>query len=121
ELVQATGFVKGTINRWPELHELAMGNDTLLHSEAAWPRFEAGADLSGSDRNPFFVRDAAGHFHDLARELGVDTNSITRGIATADVDADGRLDFATANQWNGSELFRNCAPHAGNFLLLDLR
>jgi hypothetical protein len=121
ELVQATGFVKGTIDRWPELHELAMGNDTLLHRERAWPRFEAGADLSGFDRNPFYVRDRDGRFHDVAHELGIDTNSISRGIATADVDGDGRLDFAIANQWNGSELFRNSAPHPGNFLLLDLR
>jgi hypothetical protein len=121
ELVQATGFVKGTIDRWPELHELAMGNDTLLHREGAWPKFEAGIDLSGYDRNPFFVRDARGRFHDVAHELGVDTNGITRGIATADVDRDGRLDFAIANQWNESELFRNSAPHPGNFLLLDLR
>jgi hypothetical protein len=103
------------------LHELAMGNDTLLHRERAWPKFEAGADLSGFDRNPFFVRDRDGRFHDVAHELGIDTNAITRGIASADVDADGRLDFATGNQWNPSELFHNSAPHPGNFLLLDLR
>ena len=30
EAVQATGFLRGRTNRWPELHELAMGNDTLL-------------------------------------------------------------------------------------------
>lgn len=30
EALQATGFAKGNVNRWPELHELAMGNDQLL-------------------------------------------------------------------------------------------
>src|SRR5580765_4337728 len=30
QIVQAAGFVKGNTDRWPELHELAMGNDNLL-------------------------------------------------------------------------------------------
>src|SRR5262249_16324725 len=31
EMLQAVGFLKGATNRWPELHEVAMGNDQLLH------------------------------------------------------------------------------------------
>ena len=29
------GFLKGEVNRWPELHELAMGNDQLLDNPKA--------------------------------------------------------------------------------------
>ena len=46
---------------------------------------------------------------------------VTRGIALADVDGDGRLDFAVANQWEPSFLFRNTAPNPGAFLGLHLR
>jgi hypothetical protein len=42
EVLQASGFVKGEINRWPELHELAMGNDNLLHIPSAWLNVLAG-------------------------------------------------------------------------------
>jgi hypothetical protein len=35
---------------------------------------------------------------------------VTRGIALADVAGDGRLEFAVANQWEPSFLFRNTAP-----------
>lgn len=120
EIVQATGFIKGRVNRWPELHELAMGNDNLLHRAWTWPRFQPGSDLSGQSHNPFFVRAATGRYHDLARELGIDTPQVSRGIATADVDGDGRLDFAVANQWNTSYFYRNESPRAGAFLALNI-
>jgi enediyne biosynthesis protein E4 len=45
---------------------------------------------------------------------------VTRGIAVADVDGDGRLDFAVANQWQPSYLYHNECPHPGNFMGLHL-
>ena len=120
EALQATGFLKGEVNRWPELQELATGNDQLLRHPENWPRFQPGDDLSGYQHNPFFVRDSQGRFHDLAPELGLDTPQVTRGIATADVDGDGALDFTVGNQWEPSFLYRNRAPTPGAFLGLRL-
>lgn len=120
EALQATGFVKGTVNRWPELHELAMGNDDLLRHSRFWPRLQSGDDLSGYQHNPFFVRSPNGRYYDLAKDLGLDTTEVSRGIATADVDGDGDLDFAIANQWEPSYFYQNNASHAGNFLGLHL-
>ncbi|HEU4452185.1 MAG TPA: VCBS repeat-containing protein, partial [Longimicrobium sp.] len=83
EAVQAIGFARGRTNRWPELHETAMGNDQLLSSPSSWHRFEAGdADLSGRDHPRFFVRAGDGRYHDLAAEVGLGTPQVTRGIAT---------------------------------------
>src|SRR5438270_10563835 len=45
---------------------------------------------------------------------------VTRGISLADVDGDGRLDFALANQWQPSYLYHNECPNPGNFLGLHL-
>jgi hypothetical protein len=124
EALQATGFVQGTVKRWPELHELAMGNDDLLHHPDSWPRFQPGDDLSGDDHNPFFVRASNGRYYDLAPELGpkmeLGIPQVSRGIATADVDEDGRLDFAVANQWRSSVFYHNESPHPGEFLGLHL-
>lgn len=121
EAVQATGFVKGEKNRWPELHELAMGNDNMLHHATSWPRFQLGDDISGHVHNPFFVRAANGRYYDLAADLSIGDPQVTRGIALADVDGDGDLDFAVANQWESSFFYRNDAPAAGASLDLDLR
>lgn len=121
EAMQATGFMAGRVNRWPELQELATGNDQLLEDPRSWPRFAPGDDLSGSDHNPFYVSSPDGRYHDLAADLGLAEPSISRGIAVADVDGDGRLDFVTANQWGPSYLFHNAAPAPGRFLGLRLR
>lgn len=108
------------MNRWPEMHELAMSNDDLVHPPGSWPRFQPGDDLSGHDHNPFFVRASDGRYYDLAHQLGLDTPQVSRGIATADVDGDGRLDFAVANQWLLSQFYHNESPNPGAFLGLHL-
>lgn len=121
EVLQATGFMKGERNRWPELQELATGNDQLLSNPNTWPRFQPGDALSGQEPNPFFVRAADGRFYDLAAELGLDQPQVSRGIAIADVNGDGLLDYAVANQWATSFFYLNESPRNGAFLGIRLR
>ncbi|MEY2409449.1 MAG: enediyne biosynthesis protein [Verrucomicrobiota bacterium] len=120
EAIQACGFIQGKINRWPELQALGTSNDQIVHNPRLWPSFKPGADLSGHDGNPFFVRGSDGRYHDIARSLGLAEPMVSRGIAIADVDGDGRLDFVTANQWGNSYFFKNESPHPGAFLGLRL-
>jgi hypothetical protein len=121
EALQATGFVKGRRDRWPELQELAMGNDELLRHPGVWPRFAEGDDLSGDRADAFFVRGEDGRYDDIAAAIGLGESSITRGIAIADIDGDGDLDFALARQWEDSVLFVNAKGQEQRSLILDLR
>lgn len=120
EAIQATGFVKGEINLWPELQELAIGNDELLSTPEVWPEMQSGIDLSGHDHNPFFIRSSSGRFFDLAPTIGIDQEMVTRGIGTADVDKDGDLDFAYANQWEKSFFYKNNYAGGHKFLGINL-
>lgn len=120
QMLQAAGFAKGSTDRWPELHEAAMGNDNLLRYPASWPRLRSGDDLSGHDHDSFFVPSASGRYVDLSRDLGLDDPQNTRGIATADVDGDGLLDFALGNQWEDSAFYHNQTSTPNSFLQLYL-
>lgn len=121
EVLQAAGFVRGEVNCWPELHELAMGNDQLIEHPASWFQINGRCGLSDKTHNPFFVRARDGRYYDIALDLGLGRSEISRGIATADVDGDGRLDFALANQWEPSRMYRNESVNTSAVLGLNLR
>ena len=119
EVVQAAGATKGTTNTWPLVQEMAMMNDQLVKDARFWHTWHPGDDI-GAEHNPFFVRAKDGRYYDLANKVGLEEPMNSRGIATADVDGDGRLDFAMANQWEPSFFFRNTAPnpvHSSGFNL----
>jgi len=122
ELLRGVGFIKGQTNRWPELHELAMGNDELLSNPKSWPQFLAGTDISGHERARFYARTSEneGRYVDVASDVGLSDEQVMRGIAIADVDADGRLDFAVANQWEASRFYHNDSHPVGAFIGLRL-
>ncbi|GAA2678522.1 MULTISPECIES: CRTAC1 family protein [Actinosynnema] len=121
EIAQATGFVKGQVNRWPQLQELATANDALLANPLWWPVVGPGDDVGGHQRFAFFARTGdEGFFSDLSHELGLDVPVPTRGIATGDVDGDGRLDMAVSRQWEDPVFYRNTSQRSGNFLGLRL-
>jgi hypothetical protein len=120
EAMEATGFVRGQINRWPDLHEVATGNDQFLSDPGSWPHVQPGDDIDGHQPNLFFVRAEDGLYYDMAHDLGIDQDLVTRGIATADVDGDGKLDFAVANQWDDSYFYRNNSASSDAFLGLHL-
>lgn len=121
EILQAVGFLKGETDRWAELHEVAMGNDNLLSNPQNWHKLGKGDDLSGHDHNRFYARAKDGRFYDIAEDIGMGHPQVSRGIATADVNGDGKLDFAVANQWDTSFFYLNEAKNADDFLGLKLR
>ena len=80
------------------------------------------AHNSEFNNNCYFYqrKSKSGKYFDLAADVGVGENQITRGIAIADVDHDGDLDFATADQWMPSHLYRNDYAGKNSFLGLTL-
>ena len=105
----------------PSCRNWRWATTSLLDDPRNWPRFQPGDDLSGHHGNRSSrTQDQKGRFWDIAAELGLAEPGVSRGIATADVDGDGRLDFAVANQWAPSTFYRNSSPDPGDFLGLHL-
>jgi enediyne biosynthesis protein E4 len=113
-VVQAIGFLNGTVNRWPELQELATGNDEMLCEARDWPHFEPGDALSAGESLKFYAAERrGGRYVDVAPVLRLASDDVGRGIAVADTSGNGLLDFATAHQWGPSYFYRNASPHPG--------
>src|SRR3954462_2825810 len=95
EALQANGFIKGRINKWPELQSLGTSNNPLLDNPTFWPSLQPGDDVSGHDPFAFFVRARDGRYCDGAATRSLQDGQPrseamgTRAISAADVDADG--------------------------------
>ncbi|HET6899486.1 MAG TPA: CRTAC1 family protein [Vicinamibacteria bacterium] len=120
EMIRATGFIKGPVNRWPDFQSFSLANNQLISSPRYWPSMTRAHDISGNDANNFMVRGPDGRFVDIAADIGVESRGPSRGFAIADVDGDGRLDFAVSNQWLPDAYFHNTSPDPGAFLGLHL-
>ncbi|GAA2882911.1 CRTAC1 family protein [Streptosporangium fragile] len=120
EVLHAAGFVRGEVDRWAQFQEAMAANDLAASHPSLWPGIGAGDDLSGRTPNTFFTRGPDGRYTDVARRAGVAGGAVSRALAVGDVDDDGRLDFAVANQWAASALYRNHGPTA-SFVGLRLR
>jgi hypothetical protein len=70
-VVQTSGFVKGDINRFNWLQELAMSNDLMLQEPAMWPKAEPGDDIAGENHVAFWAPEGNGRYTDLSKELGL--------------------------------------------------
>jgi hypothetical protein len=119
-VVETTGFIQGSVDRWPWLQELAMSNDVLLENPAMWPNAGPGDDIAGKQPMAFFVRESNGRFVNLSHDIGVDVPGPTRGIAVADTTGNGAEDFAVARQWAAPVFYHNTHAARGDFLGLRL-
>src|SRR6266705_6589042 len=120
DTVQTDGFIKGTIDRWNWLQEMAMTNDDLLSSPANWPVVETGDDIAGHQCLAFSANAGGRSYVNVSQQLGLCDPVPTRGVATADTRADGRLDFAVARQWAAPAFYANGSPDMGHYLGLEL-
>lgn len=99
---------------WVGLQALGTSNAGIIQRASLWPSFRKGVRLSGEDCDPFFVWDArrARYFDvcaykEVREKLALTEPMSSRGIALADVDHDGRLDYALGNQFRDSYFYHN--------------
>ena len=116
--VQTDGFVKGHIDRWAWLQEMAMTNDDLLSNPAMWPNEGPGDDIAGDNALAFYAKTSNGKYANISKQLGLAVKTPTRAIATADTTGTGALDFAVARQWGPPAFYANKAPHLGDYVNL---
>lgn len=132
ELIQTIGFLRDNdptngdenANMWAQLHEAAMGLDELLPYSNYWPKFSENSKLSGDDHDRFYVMgnsaDDDWQYSDIASQIGLPDNTVSRGVAIADFNEDGKMDAVISRQWMDSTLLLNVNESENDFLSLEL-
>ncbi|MGH2654896.1 MAG: CRTAC1 family protein, partial [Actinomycetota bacterium] len=70
--------------------------------------------------NAVFANAGDGAFYDLSAPSMADDPGVSRGVALADYDRDGRVDVYVVNQRGHPRLYRNVTVGAGHWLEVDL-
>ena len=86
--------------------------------------YVAAGSLSSHDPEPqpnaVFANAADGTFLDLSAPSLANDPAVSRGVALADYDRDGRVDVYVVNQRGQPHLYRNVTPASGHWLEVDL-
>jgi hypothetical protein len=84
-----------------------------------WPAI-GNMTWSGYQKKKFFRNLDGSSFKEISAAAGVDNDRDGRGLAMADFDRDGRLEFFQANANQEPIFYRNVTEPVGNWIQLDL-
>ncbi len=83
--------------------------------------YAAAGRLDGANAQPnlLFVNAGGGRFLDVSAASRANDPGVSRGLAVADYDRDGRLDLLVVDQQGHPLLYRNVTPGGGHWLEVD--
>ncbi len=95
--------------------DLAVANGHIIHNVEEW-----GTGMTYKQANQVFENRGDGTFREQPN-AGLEPIRASRGLATADLDGDGDLDFAITNSNDDAEVYENTSPSQGRWLAVDFR
>jgi hypothetical protein len=120
DLYVANGFISaGPEDYMHKLLDFVFQEGIDLRDATQWPDM-AGYSMAGHERN-VFLHQKFGNFVSQGAEAGVDDPGDARGVATADFDRDGKMDFLVTNVAGPMRLFRNVSESQGHWIGFVLR
>jgi hypothetical protein len=121
DLFLANGYISAgeRTSYWYDFSEIAVGHSRIIADAKNWPAMR-GRSLSGYQHSRVWLNDGAGHFTDVAPEVGVTDTLDGRAVALADLLHDGALDVLVANQRGPLLIYRNTVAPGRHWIGFDL-
>ncbi len=110
---------RGKDNYIPLLLEAIIKPNMEFQELASWPAI-GNMTWSGFQKKVMFKNVGGQVFKDISADAGVDNDLDGRGVAVADFDGDGRLDFYQTNADQPALLYHGQAEGAGNWIEMKL-
>jgi hypothetical protein len=121
DLYLVNGYVSADRNGdyWYDFSKIAGGNSAIISDAAHWPAMR-GRSLSGYQQKKLWLNDGAGHFSEVAQQVGVADTYDGRSVAFADFGNRGVLDVVVANQKGPLLLYRNTVAPENHWIDFEL-
>jgi hypothetical protein len=122
DLYLANGYVSAgeRTSYWYDFSEIAVGHSRIIADARNWPPMR-GRSLSGYQHTRLWLNDGAGHFTDVAQEVGATDTYDGRAVALADISNDGALDVIVANQRGPLLVYTNTVDRSRHWIAFDLQ
>jgi hypothetical protein len=121
DLFLTNGYISLDPNRsyWYDFSKIAGGNTSIISDARDWPPIE-GRSLSGYQHKYVWLNDGAGHFTNVAQQVGVTDTHDGRAVAFADLWNRGVLDVVVANQRGPLLVYKNTVTPANHWIEFHL-
>jgi Na+-translocating ferredoxin:NAD+ oxidoreductase RnfD subunit len=128
DLVQANGMVDDSIDKkFDECPNYWYVNEKIARSAPSYHRYVnkwgdiRGFCIYGKERNRVYLNSIGStQFVDVAEHVGVTDLTNSRGVAMADLNNDGKLDFVITHMFKEPSFYTNKMSSKANYLMLDI-
>ncbi len=121
DLMVVNGMISADRNDqyWYDMAKITGANKAIFQNAENWPAI-GDRSLSGYQRSRVLVNRGSEGFADVAGSVGIQDRLDGRGLALADLDNDGDLDAAVANQADRALIYRNDVDGSPGWIAFDL-
>lgn len=128
DLVQANGMVDDSIDKkFDECPNYWYVNEKIARSAPSFHRYVnkwgdiRGFCIYGKEKNRVYLNSIGStQFVDVADKVGVDEETNSRGIAIADLNNDGKLDFISTHMFHEPRFYENTMQTKNHFIGLEI-